>query len=341
MKVLAFSKNLVYGVGGAERSLFEELKKQPIETDITLTSVNGVKSFNANNLKLTLPPAFKVSMFDPKVLTSRFFFNEYLLNRKAIGDFISREGGDYDELWAQNIWAPIAINSFAKKTVYFARDESFLNVRPNYYYGIKRYAKKFYDLIDSPGYITYCHDNRKAIETADEVIANSQFMAKEINKRFGRTSRVIYPYIDQESLKRHYARVVPDVADNDKGIVLLGDSKIKGIEIVKQLAQDLPGEKFYIFCRTTVKPIIENNITYMPWVSNAEDAYKHSKIVVVPSICQEAYGRVAAEALILGIPCVVNDIGGLPEAVNYDESLIGRGYQDFKIKLINILKNVE
>lgn len=341
MKTLAFSKNLVYGVGGAERSLFEELKKKSKETSITLTSVNGVKSFNANNLKLTLPPSFKVSMFDPSLLTSRFFFNEYLLNRRAIGNFIRKEGADYDELWAQNIWAPIAINSFSKKTVYFARDESFLNVRPNYYSGIKKYAKKFYDLIDSPGFIAYCNDNRKAIETADEVIANSQFMANEIEKRFGRASRVLYPYIDQEGLKKNYAKVAQDVADKDKGIVLLGDAKIKGIETVMQLAQDLPSEKFYIFCRTTDKAIIENNITYMPWVSNVENAYKHAKIVVAPSICQEAFGRVAAEALTLGIPCLVNDIGGLPEAVNYDESLIARGYQDFKIKLVKTIKNVK
>jgi glycosyltransferase involved in cell wall biosynthesis len=339
VKVLAFSKNLVYGVGGAERSLFEELKKQPIETDITLTSVNGVKSFNANNLKLTLPPAFKVSMFDPKVLTSRFFFNEYLLNRKVIGDFISREGEDYDELWAQNIWAPIAINSFGKKTVYFARDESFLNIRPNYHHGFKRYAKKFYDLIDSPGFSSYCRDNRKAIENADEVIANSIFMAGKIKEKFGRDSKVIYPFIDKKTLKQNYENIKVDVPECEKGIVLLGDSKIKGIDTVLRLADDFPLEIFYIFSRTTTQPLKRNNIIYMPWVRSCEDAYKFAKIVIVPSICQEAYGRVAAESLALDIPCLVRDIGGLPEAVKYNQSLIAMNYQDFKIKLTQLLKN--
>jgi glycosyltransferase involved in cell wall biosynthesis len=339
VKVIAFSKNLVYGVGGAERSILEELKKIDVKKHVTLASISGVKSFNASNLKLDLPRSFNIAMFKPRILTNRFFFNEYLLNRQVIKDFIEHDCADYDELWAQNIWAPIAINSFGKKTVYFARDESFLNIRPNYHHGFKRYAKKFYDLIDSPGFSSYCRDNRKAIENADEVIANSTFMAGKIKERFGRDSKVIYPFIDKSTIKQNYENIKVDVPEYEKGIVLLGDSKIKGIDTVLRLADDFPLEIFYIFSRTTTQPLKRNNIIYMPWVRSCEDAYKFAKIVIAPSICQEAYGRVAAESLALDIPCLVNDIGGLPEAVKYNQSLIAMNYQDFKIKLTQLLKN--
>ena len=39
-------------------------------------------------------------------------------------------------------------------------------------------------------------------------------------------------------------------------------------------------------------------------------------LVIVPSQWKEAYGRVANEAFELGIPTLVSNTGGLPEAVN-------------------------
>ena len=43
-------------------------------------------------------------------------------------------------------------------------------------------------------------------------------------------------------------------------------------------------------------------------------------MVLVPSLWKEAYGRVAKESILLNIPVLVSDIGGLKEAVNYDDS---------------------
>jgi glycosyltransferase involved in cell wall biosynthesis len=39
-----------------------------------------------------------------------------------------------------------------------------------------------------------------------------------------------------------------------------------------------------------------------------------SRVVVVPSVWPEAFGRIAAEALVNGVPPIVSDRGGLPEA---------------------------
>jgi glycosyltransferase involved in cell wall biosynthesis len=45
------------------------------------------------------------------------------------------------------------------------------------------------------------------------------------------------------------------------------------------------------------------------------EAYEESKLVVVPSRVEESFGRVPAEAMVSGIPCIVSDRGGLPEVV--------------------------
>lgn len=44
-----------------------------------------------------------------------------------------------------------------------------------------------------------------------------------------------------------------------------------------------------------------------------QELYKKVKLVVIPSIYPESFGRVALEALSAGTPVVVSDIGGLPE----------------------------
>ena len=55
-----------------------------------------------------------------------------------------------------------------------------------------------------------------------------------------------------------------------------------------------------------------------------------SKLVIVPSQWKEAYGRVAKEAILLNIPVIVSDIGGLKEAVDYDKSKLVKNYKSIE-----------
>lgn len=337
MRILAFSKNLAYNVGGAEKSLRAVIDQRSGLDDITIASVKGVNSFNAKN-HIVESNGGEVLWLEPKVLMSTFFYNEYLLNRGKVSSFFNAQSDDYDELWAQNLWAPAAINAFKGSTVYFARDETFLNIRANHHQGLLYYAKQFYNLLDFPGYISYISDNEAAIEKSDRVIANSQFMSTQIKRKFGRECEVVLPTINEDELIGKYSLVKDDVQPKDKGVVLLGDSLVKGVETVKRLALELPKVKFYIFGREISVVMCEGNISYMPWVKSPEQAFKYARVVVAPSIWIEAYGRVAAEALALDIPCIVTNTGGLPEAVGYREEFIGRDYSDMKTKLLRLLK---
>ena len=44
--------------------------------------------------------------------------------------------------------------------------------------------------------------------------------------------------------------------------------------------------------------------------------YAQTKILLVPSIMPESFGRITVEAMCNGIPCIVSDIGALPEDVD-------------------------
>jgi len=58
------------------------------------------------------------------------------------------------------------------------------------------------------------------------------------------------------------------------------------------------------------------NIMVSPPVANPRDIYACTRVLVAPSVCEEAAGRVAAEAVINGAPPLVSDRGGLAETAN-------------------------
>ena len=58
-----------------------------------------------------------------------------------------------------------------------------------------------------------------------------------------------------------------------------------------------------------------SNITLVSSQTDMRKIYGKCKFLLVPSIWEEAYGRVATEAQVSGIPVIASNRGGLPEAV--------------------------
>lgn len=52
-------------------------------------------------------------------------------------------------------------------------------------------------------------------------------------------------------------------------------------------------------------------------VTDMEPAYDNISVLIVPSLWQEAWGLIATEAQLRGIPVISSDAGGLPEAKRY------------------------
>lgn len=325
MKVIAFSKYLSYMLGGAEKSTLEILKKEAKNgNDIEIISFDDIQMFHAKGKKVVFSKEWELNFIEDIFCFNRFFYFEYCFNRKKLKDYFSKLDVN-NTLYTYAMYAPIAINSFQGRTKLFIRSETDLAINKNYYTGLKRLLKYIYIILEYPAYLIYKSDLKKAIIKAD-VICNSKYMATKLKNIFNKDSKVLYPFIDIQKLQEEYASVQNSISN--KGVVFVGDAIIKGIDIVKELAHNLPHMLFFIFSRNINFKKQEKNIIWMPWQKKEVNIYKYAKVVIVPSIWEEAYGRVSAEAFALNIPVLVSNIGGLPESVGNKKEYIVDDYQN-------------
>jgi len=178
------------------------------------------------------------------------------------------------------------------------------------------------------------NDIRNLIKKS-KVIANSDFMASKLKELFNVDSVVIPPIVNIDPIFK--SSVFKKSKKNS--IVFVGDSVIKGIQLVYSLAEKLNNENFIIFSRYINKEEMHGNITIKPWVQDNKYLYANAKLVIMPSQWQEAYGRVAREAYLLGLNVLVSNVGGLNEAVDKKRHFIVDEYDNVdawvrKIKLL-------
>ncbi len=158
-------------------------------------------------------------------------------------------------------------------------------------------------------------------------IANSNFTAGFYAKHFGIASAVVPPLIQRE----RYA-----VADrNRQSVVFIGMVPEKGLDVaigVARACPDIPFEfieswmlssrqKSALKTRLGALP----NVSFVPHQSNMRAVYGRARILLAPSQWQEAWGRIASEAHINGIPVVGSRIGGLREAIGPGGVLVDPG----------------
>lgn len=83
---------------------------------------------------------------------------------------------------------------------------------------------------------------------------------------------------------------------------------------------------------------IIHNIDFVGFKENPYIYMAKSKIFLLTSKW-EGYGLVAFEALSLGLPCVVSNVGGLPNIVDNTCGYICNSENDFKISILEIINN--
>ncbi len=147
-------------------------------------------------------------------------------------------------------------------------------------------------------------------------IANSQFVADTFLKKFGLDAKVIHPLVEIERYK-----ITPDRLK----VVFINPVKIKGLELAFMLAEankDIPflfveswslssDDKEKIMSRARQS----GNIEFKDRQKDMRNIYKQAKLMLVPSLCYEAWGRVVTESQCSGIPALASSRGGLPESV--------------------------
>lgn len=147
-------------------------------------------------------------------------------------------------------------------------------------------------------------------------IANSQFTADTFRQKFQVQPKVIRPTIFPERYR---------VSSSRENITFINPDKKKGVDLAYKIAEACPNIPFsfvesWALSRSSRKEIKSRirslpNVSYRPRVSDVRRVYAKAKIVLAPSLWEEAWGRVASEAHVSGIPVIGSRRGGLPEAV--------------------------
>lgn len=148
-------------------------------------------------------------------------------------------------------------------------------------------------------------------------LANSRFTAARLREQCGIAAHIVRPLIDP-----HYYVVA---APRPERALFVNTVPRKGLEIVLRLAESRPDIPFDLVLSWILQPdqvkalaaraAAAGNIVLHPPTPDMRPLYARARLLLAPSQWEEAWGRVATEAHLNGIPVLASDRGGLPESV--------------------------
>lgn len=151
---------------------------------------------------------------------------------------------------------------------------------------------------------------QKILEKVDFIIFNSKFTAQNYN--VPDKSAVIPPFIDTEKYK---------VSTTGEKILHVNASKEKGIGMTLEVAEKMSDREFLIILssKKVQEEVMEKirsleNVKYEEYFEDMRNAYKKTKIVLIPSNIEETFGRIPIEAGVSGIPAISSGNGGLTDS---------------------------
>lgn len=125
------------------------------------------------------------------------------------------------------------------------------------------------------------------------------------------------------------------VIETHKGIKTL----VKAIQIFKNKNSNL--KVIFIGKGTLEYEVKKSEINVTGWLSREENykKIKESKLLILPSEINEAFGRVLIEAIQLGTLVIGSDSGAIPEILNYNKKYIfkAKNYDELKEKIERVL----
>lgn len=142
-----------------------------------------------------------------------------------------------------------------------------------------------------------------------DVFAVSETIKSEYEKLIGKKIVVLPNLYNLDD-------IIANVPTSKKYITMVNTHPIKGISILKELAIKMPKEQFLVVENWVDVPILKNynsNILLRKFTTPVKEIYKITKMLIVPSLCEEGSSRVVIEAALNGIPVIANNIGSLSE----------------------------
>ena len=147
-------------------------------------------------------------------------------------------------------------------------------------------------------------------------LATSQDLARRFAETYGIVPMCIPPLVRAERYRVQSLR---------KNVTFVCPHPMKGVEIALQLAGRRPDIPFAFVESWQLHPVRRRllrwrarsagNIIWRPRTLDMRSVYRDTKIILVPSVGIEAWGRVVSEAHASAIPALASNRGGLPESV--------------------------
>lgn len=305
MRILFVTNNqyLPYRVGGSESST-HELCKELIKRGHEVAVVSSVTS----NLR------------------PRKWFS-----RKILTNLIRRTRFSKDHIVGYPVYRG-RIYTFSRSTIGTGVSELKRRIRPDVVIvqaGKSVFHAAAWEAVKIP-VVIYLHDVNFKILGGDprnlkhtRFISNSLFTAERYKNEFGISSEIVLNIIEPDRYR---------IEREENRVTFINPCELKGDKIAFQIAERLAWIPFLFvegwpmndeqYKKMHLRIKESRNIEWMNNTLDMRSVYKRTRILLVPSQCEEAWGRVVAEAQINGIPVLASNIGGLPESVGSGGVLI-------------------
>lgn len=157
------------------------------------------------------------------------------------------------------------------------------------------------------------------IDEVDFIISNSEFLCKKYLQSYPEKENfTVYPPLDT-------VRSSASLPSKIKKVMMVGTTKDKGFDIFCNVAKCFPQLEFHAIgdrSLTGGDTRVVDGVVVHGWIYDPIPFVDTMDLVLVPSICEEAFGRIAVEALCRKKFVLVSSQGGLPEAVGRQDNLI-------------------
>jgi glycosyltransferase involved in cell wall biosynthesis len=165
------------------------------------------------------------------------------------------------------------------------------------------------------------HNQRSWFANADRVLVNSDYLTRTLAaspevRTFCLPSPFVWPEIQRPDGTGGFVTLVN--AAPHIGLVLfarLADMLRRRRPDILLLIVQSGGDVSMLHRPSGVDLARHGNVLVSPTLPEPRQIYALTRILLVPSVFEEPFGRVAAETMISGIPPIVSDRGGLPETV--------------------------
>ncbi len=157
------------------------------------------------------------------------------------------------------------------------------------------------------------------------IVANSKFTVGIVKTITGLDAELLLPIIERDQY---------ECVTNQEHVTFVNPNSKKGVETAFLVALNLPDIPFLLveawprssteWNSLKTRCRLHSNIRLERRHADMKKVYSRTRVMLVPSQWEEAWGRVITEAQFSGIPSVASGIGGIPETVGAGGIVVDR-----------------